>query len=177
MGYRSVPEWGGGQLPGSPGRGSPAGGSAGRGGTGQGALPPGQGGARGAGRVIGEGAETVLPAVLLPAPESHRGGMAKAQGFLDAASVLRLLGRAKAVRLKRLELAGGQRGLLSAWGHLHRGEPKDARFRRCKPRVEVVVNLRKPGSRSNSPGTEVCGSTKKAGAKAPASAYAGLRLR
>src|SRR3954453_12235495 len=47
-------------------------------------FPQGGGGARAAAGVGGEGAEAVLPASVLPAPERHRGGVAEAEGLPDA---------------------------------------------------------------------------------------------
>ncbi len=60
----------------------------------------------------------LLPAGVLPAPEPHRGGVAQAEGFPDAASLLRLFGRTKASRPERIEVARSRGGSISGWRYL-----------------------------------------------------------
>src|SRR5215210_7210436 len=79
-----VPQCRGQALPGRLGRAGAARGQALRGRLGQRAVSHCRGDSRARGTVGGEGAEVVPSAILLPAPEPDRGGVAQAQGFSDA---------------------------------------------------------------------------------------------
>ena len=75
-------------------------------------------GARARGGLGRDGAFSVPASGVLPAPQPHRGGMAKGQGFPHAAPLLRLGGRVERGRPGRSASTGREGDSYSTWRYL-----------------------------------------------------------